>query len=122
MRLLLLDLKYDVRTSEFIHVYSNLRNSGRLESFIMNFLRGVLEKQRDYTPYEERNIYTIRLGLNLEDDLYWCDHNCGSESLRDGILIQFIMKDIHKHDVTNDLLEVDNKAGRIFITDEEITI
>lgn len=43
---------------------------------------------KDATPPEQRDVYTITLGIELADDAWGSSHNCGNRGLRDGLILR----------------------------------
>jgi hypothetical protein len=88
---LFLTVRYDV-TKDTFEIESNIKPDKRAE-VITEFIRCQIGAGRDETPREERDVYTIKLGLALVDDTFYVEHDCGNKGLRDGILMR-VMRDL----------------------------
>ena len=62
------------------------------EEVLGNFLGNQFGKGDDPTPSIEREEYEITLQLDLSDDSFYYEHNCGNLNLRDGILMAVLEK------------------------------
>lgn len=57
-----------------------------------NFLLAQVGKGRDGTPPVVRDEYEITIQLDMADDSFYQEHNCGNLGLRDGILLDVLRK------------------------------
>lgn len=65
---------------------SDIKPEQRAE-ILTDFIRSQAGKGRDETPPNERDVYHIRIKLDLTDDTFYVEHDCGNKALRDGILL-----------------------------------
>jgi len=91
MSRLYLNIRYTVEADTF-ETESNIKPAHRAE-VLEGFLRCQIGKGEDATPAEEREVYTIKIQLDLTDDTYYVEHDCGNKGLRDGILMR-VLKDL----------------------------
>ena len=81
-------LKYNVSEDAF-NVQTNARERA-LPEIISIYLETQIGRGVDNSKADQRDEYTIDLDLNLEGDVFRCNHNCGNLGLRDGILLKFL--------------------------------
>ena len=58
-----------------------------LPDILFEFLRSQIGAGADDKPPNIKEIYTIRLDLDLSDDTFQVSSDCGNKGLRDGILM-----------------------------------
>ncbi|MBS3071350.1 hypothetical protein J4407_03580 [Candidatus Pacearchaeota archaeon] len=83
-------LEYDVRDGSY-KIDGNLNEEGQCE-ILENFLRSRMNEGIDNSEPEVKNIYSIRIEWNPEDDSLRCAHDTGNKSLRDAILLNVFKK------------------------------
>lgn len=81
-------LKYNVSEDVF-NIKTNARERA-LPEIILNFLRIQMGKGIDGSKVNELDEYIIDIDLDLNGDIFKCNHNCGNLGLRDGILLKFL--------------------------------
>ena len=59
---------------------------------ISEFLRCQIGAGEDLSPSNRLDVYTINLQLDLSEDVWYCKHDCGNLSLRDGILLDVLKR------------------------------
>ena len=59
----------------------------RISDVLSDFLRLQIGAGVDNSPSSELEEYHINLTLDLSDDTFYVDHDCGNLGLRDGILM-----------------------------------
>ncbi|KKN19846.1 hypothetical protein LCGC14_0941720 [marine sediment metagenome] len=87
-RRLNLTVTYDVKADTFV-VNSDIKPEMRRE-VLADFIRSQIGAGKDDTPVVERDVYTIKLQLDLSDDTFYVEHDCGNKGLRDGILMHVL--------------------------------
>jgi hypothetical protein len=78
-------VEYDVRR-ESAKIRTNVRPD-KVEDLIMEFARTQIGAGKDTSVPEIRSVYTIKLVLDLSDDSWRVEHDCGNKGLREGILM-----------------------------------
>jgi hypothetical protein len=86
---MLLDLviDYDIEKEKF-DVKGNVKPEKR-KDFVTNFLMSQVGAGKDENKAEEREVYTIKMELDLTYDTYTVSDNCGNKGLREGILMRY---------------------------------
>ena len=87
---LYLNLKYDLKDDSF-EIDTNIKQE-KIKDIISDFLRSQIGKGKDDSKSNEHDIYEINLLLDLSCDEFNCNHNCGNSSLREGILIRYLVE------------------------------
>jgi len=85
---LTLSLDYILDEDKF-KVDGNIK-PGLQKDFVSDFLMTQIGAGEDFNEAETRDVYTIKINLNIESDEYLVEHNCGNKGLRDGILARYI--------------------------------
>jgi len=89
---LYLNVTYNVKTDTF-EVASDIKPEMQGE-VLADFIHGQVGAGVDESPRTEREVYSIRLQLDLSDDTFYVEHNCGNKGLRDGILMR-VLRDLN---------------------------
>lgn len=58
-----------------------------IEEYLMGVAMG---SGHDDSPADERDVYTIKLGLALDGDRWGLEHDCGNKGLCTGILMRVV--------------------------------
>ena len=88
---LFLVVQYDIKADTF-KVESNIKPEMQGE-VLTDFIRTQIGAGKDESPVKEQDTYTIKLRLDLSDDTFCVEHDCGNKGLRDGILMR-VLKDL----------------------------
>jgi hypothetical protein len=59
----------------------------RISEVLTDFLQMQIGRGKDDTPPAERDVYHIRIKLDLSEDRFDVEHDCGNLGLRDGLLL-----------------------------------
>jgi len=81
-----LNLVHNIITDTF-KVSGNCKDP---KEIVSEFLRTQIGAGYDRSKPNQKDEYTIRINLDLSDDTFYIEHNCGNKSLRDGILLRFL--------------------------------
>lgn len=57
-----------------------------------DFLRRQIGSGEDPDPLVERDEYNIAIQLDLDEDVFYHEHDCGNKGLRDGIMIDVLRR------------------------------
>lgn len=74
---------YDIN-KDFFRIKSNAKDPIEI---VTNYLRSQIDAGEDKSEPSRLGIYQIDLSLDLTEDVFSCEHNCGNLGLRDGILM-----------------------------------
>ncbi|MCL5018201.1 MAG: hypothetical protein M1416_00325 [Candidatus Pacearchaeota archaeon] len=85
--MLTLILEYDINKDKF-DIKGNVKEDCR-KDFVSNFLYLQMGKGIDENKAEKRDMYNIKIDLDLTEDKYTVSDNCGNKGLRDGILMRY---------------------------------
>jgi hypothetical protein len=81
-------LKYNINRNEFVEINTNTRDSSEIVS---EFLRATqLGAGSDNQRAAVRPTYYISIFLNLTNDSFKYQHDCGNEALMSDILLEFL--------------------------------
>jgi hypothetical protein len=72
------------------YTYQTNIKEGHLVDIVSNFIKRQIGAGADHKPPEIRDIYHIRLEIDLTYDIFYCKHDCGNLGLRDGILVDIL--------------------------------
>ncbi len=64
--------------------------SPKISDLIGDYLYTQIGAGKDDSPPNRQEIYTINLGIDLSDDTFFINSDCGNKGLRDGILIRLV--------------------------------
>jgi hypothetical protein len=87
------DLFYDVRTGATTFKETTTAKPEAISEIIEAFLMGEVGAGVDNSPANEREVYSIRLDLDLDGDVFHVTSDCGNLGLRDGILMS-VLRDL----------------------------
>ena len=59
---------------------------------VKNFLRTQIGTGKDFSPPNNKSKYNIVIDLDLTDDTFYIQDDCGNKGVRDGILLRFCEK------------------------------
>jgi len=68
-------------------------SSDGIKSIIENFLRCQIGAGADKSEPNDKQVYSIDIQLDMADDSFTCEHDCGNLGLRDGILM-FVLSEL----------------------------
>jgi hypothetical protein len=77
-------------------LYSNIKDEA-LEEVISAFVQDQIGRPDGGTVTTDKVLYTVKVGLRLEDDTFAVKHDCGSEAFMTGIVagaLRYIPKDL----------------------------
>ena len=57
---------------------------------LADYIRTQMGAGKDDSPPNEVDVYEITIGIDLSDDTWGTNHNCGNKGLRDGIIMDVI--------------------------------
>lgn len=80
-----LELTYNLKDDEF-KVETNMKDPIK---HVTEWLRTQIGAGADQTERNDKEVYSIKLEIDLSDDTYTVSHDCGNKGLRDGILMHF---------------------------------
>jgi hypothetical protein len=83
---LYLHITYPIANPDAFQIKSDIKPEA-LTEIIMTFLRGQMGKGADASFAIERDVYHIRMEVDLESDTFAVRHDTGNLGLRDGILL-----------------------------------
>ena len=83
-------IEYNLKTDSYTFD-SNIKPE-KINDLVSEFLRTQIGKGEDFSKAEERDVYKIKLSIDLSQDIFYCEHNCGNLGLRDGILMGFLKR------------------------------
>jgi hypothetical protein len=81
---LFVNIEFNIKTNK-AKFDTNIKKD-KLSDIIATFLQGQMGAGSDPSKAIERDVYKIRLELDLSDDTFSSSSNCGNKGLRDGIL------------------------------------
>ena len=110
---LYLILKYRLNPEEARITDTNIR-AEKLKEILSEYLRTQLGQGEDTSKAEEREDYTIKIGLNLSSDTFTTESNTGNRGLATGI----VMRSLEILVIGDSVQEQDNYS-RISQTREE---
>lgn len=83
---LFIDIEFPIGKPEELKVRSDVREDRRAE-LIWEFLRSQMGAGADNSPPAERDVYHIRMDIDLSEDRFSVRSDTGNKGLRDGILM-----------------------------------
>lgn len=93
----LVTLEFDVK-AETVKIGGNAKKEA-VEELLADYLHSRVGAGKDETPPEKRDVYHIILGIDLSDDSWFVEHNCGNKGLREGLVmatLQFIKENLER--------------------------
>lgn len=88
---LFVEFNYPINEPDKVELKSNIKHH-LVSDIICDFLQSQTGKGADSSPPQDRDIYFIRLELDLTNDSFTSFSNCGNLGLRDGILMDIIRR------------------------------
>lgn len=89
---LYLFVEYDMK-NESAKLNTNIKHE-MVAEVLGDYLHSRVGSGKDPSEPAQREIYTIKLGLELDGDVWYCEHDCGNKGLREGILMS-VLKMLH---------------------------
>ena len=88
---ILVIIRYDLLKSASTCIYTNARtDNNALEDILSTWVQGQLGRGEDPSPAVERDVYTIKLGLVIEDDSFCTEADTGNKGLTCGIVVDVL--------------------------------
>jgi len=84
---LVLELDYNIKEDKFTVTSTNMKDPTK---HVNEWIRGQMGNGRDESKRNDHEVYKFKLGIDLSDDTYTMEHNCGNNGLREGILSHFV--------------------------------
>lgn len=81
---LLIQITFEIAT-EHTTIQTNAPHE-RVGELLEEYLRSIMGAGGDTTPFDQRERYVIKLGIDLGDETWQTMHDCGNQGLRDGII------------------------------------
>jgi hypothetical protein len=90
---LVMTLRYDMKDGSFTwdEARTNVKPEVRGE-LITDFLHSQIGSGKDPNPAVEREVYEIRISVDLSCDRFSVQHDCGNMGLCDGILMDVLRR------------------------------
>lgn len=87
---LYLELWYNIKTGMF-GIDTNIKPEA-YDEIISTYLSTQMGKGRDERNPHIRDVYNLKIDVDLSEDIFNASDDCGNKGLRDGILMQFLKK------------------------------
>jgi len=87
---LYLELWYKIDSGMF-GIDTNIKHEAH-DEIVSTFLSMQMGKGRDERKLNIRDVYNIRINVDLSYDIFNVSDDCGNNGLREGILMQFLKK------------------------------
>ncbi len=87
---LYLELWYNIKTDMF-GVNTDIKPEAQNE-IVSAFLSTQMGRGRDDRELYIRDVYNIKIEVNLSEDIFNLSDDCGNKGLREGILMQFLKR------------------------------
>jgi len=87
---LILQIDFDIKHN--LYCFNTNIKKSRIKEIISEYLRLQFGKGIDNSSPNQHDLYEIDISLNLRDDSFRCNHNCGNKGLREGILMNLLNK------------------------------
>jgi hypothetical protein len=88
---LFIDITFPISEREQFKIDTNVKDD-KIADVISEFLRSQIGAGRDENEPHVREVYRIRLELDLADDSFTTYSDTGNKGLRDGILMEVVQK------------------------------
>jgi len=85
---IVIEMAFDME-QETVQIRTNAKR-GALVELLTDYVHSQVGTGKDLSPPEERDVYNITIGVELDDDSWGSSHNCGNKGLREGIVMQVI--------------------------------
>ena len=82
---LIIDIDFDLNSPTKSVIFTNVKHE-QLKEIIFHWLRTQIGKGADLTPPREKDRYQVKIGLDLNEDTFATESDCGNESLKCGIV------------------------------------
>jgi len=82
---------YPIETPDEFQIETNAKPEV-VGDLLGEFIHGQVGAGADNRPAIERNVYEITLSVDLSDDTWTVNHNCGNRGLREGILMDVMSR------------------------------
>jgi hypothetical protein len=85
---IVVDIRYSFQEGVPTCIFTNARtDNDTLDDILSTWIRGQIGRGEDPSPPVERDIYTVKLGLSLDDDTFCTESNTGNKGLTCGIVM-----------------------------------
>lgn len=82
---IIVTIEFDMK-NETVKIGGNAKK-GAVQELLESYLHGCIGSGKDPAPPVKRDIYNIKLGIDLSDDTWFVEHDCGNKSLREGLVM-----------------------------------
>jgi hypothetical protein len=83
----IIDITYDLNADKATFGPNTNAKTEAIPEIITAYLRDQMGQGEDLSPPNHQSLYHIKLGLDLTDDSFRVEHDCGNEGLSTGILL-----------------------------------
>lgn len=87
--LLGIDFEYDIKTGKVTSLSTNVKREKVVE-LLTDFIRDQMGRGVDASSPHEKDVYSIKIRVDLTDDHFTAQSDCGKLGLRDGIIMDAI--------------------------------
>jgi len=85
---IVVELEFDMKADK-VQIRTNAKHD-KVVDLLEDYLHSCVGTGKDPAPAEEREVYTINLGVELSEDIWGSSHNCGNKGLREGIVMRVL--------------------------------
>jgi hypothetical protein len=87
----LIEIRFNVKEPEKTVIYTNARkDNDAVEEILSTWVRSQIGQGGDLSERVEREVYTVKIGLILEDDSFCSEADTGNKGLTCGIVMDVL--------------------------------
>jgi hypothetical protein len=87
----LVEIRFPMKEGESATIYTNARtDNDALEDILSTWVQHQFGRGEDPSPVIDREVYTIKLGLVVEDDSFCTESDTGNNGLTCGIVVEVL--------------------------------
>ena len=84
--LLGIDFEYDMKAGRAMSLSTNVKRE-KVVDLLTDFIRDQIGRGADDAKPNEKDVYSVKIRLDLTDDRFTAKSDCGNLGLRDGIIM-----------------------------------
>lgn len=85
---IVIEMIFDMK-AEAVQIRTNAKRSV-ISELLSDYVHSQVGTGKDESPPDVRDVYSITIGVELDDDSWGSKHDCGNKGLREGIIMQVI--------------------------------
>jgi len=85
---IVIEMEFDMKADK-VQIKTNAKHE-KVIDLLEDYLHAQVGTGKDTAPPEQHDVYKITIGVELGEDIWGSNHNCGNRGLREGIIMRVL--------------------------------